>query len=64
VLAVTDTRSCSIQEYQELTGLERAVLLACDSAPRPSRLAQVVARDHGMTVTEDRIAGVIDRMLA
>jgi ribosomal peptide maturation radical SAM protein 1 len=64
VLAVTDTRSCSIQEYQELTGLERAVLLACDGAPRPSRLAQVVARDHGMTVTEDRVAGVIDRMVS
>src|SRR6185312_6482163 len=42
VLEITDTRACARTSRQLLTGLSRAVLLACDSAPRPARLAEIV----------------------
>ena len=39
VLEITDTRACARTSRQLLTGLSRAVLLACDSAPRPAHRA-------------------------
>ena len=47
VLEITDTRACARTSRQLLTGLARAVLLACDNAPRPARLAELVQRDAG-----------------
>jgi magnesium-protoporphyrin IX monomethyl ester (oxidative) cyclase len=64
VLRITDTRSCARAPRHELTGLARAVYLACDAAPRPGRLAGAVASQTGLTATEEEIAGVVDTLLA
>jgi ribosomal peptide maturation radical SAM protein 1 len=63
VLRITDTRSCARVPRHELTGLARAVLLACDNGPRQGRLAETIAKE-GLTATGDEIAGALDRLLA
>jgi hypothetical protein len=63
VLRITDTRSCARVPRHELTGLARAVLLACDNAPRQGRLAETIAKE-GLAATGDEIAGALDRLLA
>jgi hypothetical protein len=63
VLEITDTRACARTPRQLLTGLARAVLLACDGAPRPARLAAIVSRDHGLTARPDELDAVIRRLL-
>jgi len=62
VLEITDTRACARTSRQLLTGLSRAVLLACDSAPRPARLAEVVGRDGGITASQDEIDAVVRKL--
>ena len=62
VLEITDTRACARTSRQLLTGLSRAVLLACDSAPRPARLAEIVGRDAGITASQDEIDAVVRKL--
>jgi len=62
VLEVTDTRACARTPRQLLTGLSRAVLLACDNAPRPARLAEIVS-DGGITASQDEIDAVVRKLL-
>src|SRR6185295_5414117 len=62
VLEITDTRACARTSRQLLTGLSRAVLLACDSAPRPARLAEIVGRDGGITASQDEIDAVVRKL--
>src|SRR5207245_3239210 len=62
VLEITDTRACARTPRQLLTGLSRAVLLACDNAPRPARLAEIVA-DGGITASQDEIDAVVRQLL-
>jgi ribosomal peptide maturation radical SAM protein 1 len=62
VLEITDTRACARTSRQLLTGLSRAVLLACDSAPRPARLAEIVRRDGGITASQDEIDAVVRKL--
>jgi hypothetical protein len=64
VLEITDTRSCARAPGTVLTGLARAVCLACDTAPRPGNLAQIIGRDFGITATDDEIAAVVSQLLA
>jgi hypothetical protein len=63
-LVVTDTRTCATRPRHVLTGLHRAVLLACDHAPRPGKLADIVRRDFGLAATDELIAPVIDRLVS
>jgi radical SAM superfamily enzyme YgiQ (UPF0313 family) len=63
VLEITDTRACARTPRQLLTGLARAVLLACDNAPRPARLAELVRRDDGLTASQDEIDAVVRKLL-
>jgi ribosomal peptide maturation radical SAM protein 1 len=63
VLEITDTRACARTPRQLLTGLARAVLLACDNAPRPTRLAELVSRDAGLTASRDEIDTVVRKLL-
>jgi magnesium-protoporphyrin IX monomethyl ester (oxidative) cyclase len=63
VLEITDTRACARTPRQLLTGLARAVLLACDNAPRPARLAELVRRDAGLTASQDEIDAVVRKLL-
>jgi ribosomal peptide maturation radical SAM protein 1 len=71
VLEITDTRACARTSRQLLTGLARAVLLACDNAPRPPRLAELVSRDAGLGASgdaglgasQDEIDAVVRRLL-
>jgi ribosomal peptide maturation radical SAM protein 1 len=62
VLEITDTRACARTSRQLLTGLSRAVLLACDSAPRPARIAEIVGRDAGITASQDEIDAVVRKL--
>jgi ribosomal peptide maturation radical SAM protein 1 len=62
VLEITDTRACARTSRQLLTGLARAVLLACDSAPRPARLAGIVRREAGLPARQDEIDAVVRRL--
>ena len=63
VLEITDTRACARTSRQLLTGLARAVLLACDNAPRPGRLAELVSRDAGLAASQDEIDAVVRKLL-
>src|SRR6266702_7430156 len=63
VLEITDTRACARTSRQLLTGLSRAVLLACDGAPRPARLAEIVSRDTGIAAGQDEIDAVVRKLL-
>src|SRR5580658_10441299 len=63
VLDITDTRSCARAPGKVLTGLARAVCLACDTAPRPGNLAQIIGRDFGITATDDEIGAVVSQLL-
>jgi len=47
-----------------LTGLARAACLACDAAPRQAKLAEIIARDHGITATDSQLAETISKLLA
>ena len=64
VLRITDTRGCARVPRHELTGLTRAVYLACDGAPREGKLAAIVDRDFGLAAAEQEIAGIVARLLA
>jgi hypothetical protein len=63
VLEITDTRTCARTSRQLLTGLARAVLLACDDAPRPARLAELVSREAGLAAGQDEIDAVVRQLL-
>jgi ribosomal peptide maturation radical SAM protein 1 len=63
-LEITDSRSCVRSQRHILTGLERAVCLACDAAPREGKLAEIIDRDFGMAATDDEIAAAVDRLLS
>lgn len=63
-LEITDSRSCRSSERHVLTGLARAVCLACDAAPRQAKLAEIVARDHGITATDGQIAEITSKLQA
>jgi ribosomal peptide maturation radical SAM protein 1 len=63
VLEITDTRACARTSRQLLTGLARAVLLACDNAPRPARLAELVSRENNITASPDEIDAVVRKLL-
>jgi ribosomal peptide maturation radical SAM protein 1 len=62
VLEITDTRACARTSRQLLTGLARAVLLACDNAPRPGRLAGIVQREAGLVASQDEIDAVVRQL--
>jgi ribosomal peptide maturation radical SAM protein 1 len=62
VLEITDTRACARTPRQLLTGLARAVLLACDDAPRPARLAGIVHREAGLVASPDEIDAVVRKL--
>jgi len=64
VLTITDSRSCARSAPHVLTGLARAVCLACDEAPRPGKLPGIIGRDFGLTATDDEIAAVTDRLIS
>jgi len=62
-LDVVDTRACATKALRTLTGLDRAVLLACDSAPRPERLAATVRREHAVTATDAQVADAVEQFI-
>jgi hypothetical protein len=64
VLAITDSRSCARSARHVLTGLARAVCLACDDAPRPGKLPDIIGHDFGITATDDEIAAVTDKLIS
>jgi ribosomal peptide maturation radical SAM protein 1 len=64
VLEITDSRRRANSPRHVLTGLDRAVCLACDAAPRQGKLAEIIDRGFGVTATDDEIAEVVDRLLS
>ncbi|MEU0407375.1 RiPP maturation radical SAM C-methyltransferase [Streptomyces griseorubiginosus] len=63
-VTILDTRGCAVRRRTVLTGLDRAVLLACDNAPRPAGLPGILARDHGIEATEEAVTAATDRLVA
>jgi hypothetical protein len=63
-LVITDTRACAGRHRYVLRGLDRAVCLACDRAPRPGKLAEIIRHESGQAVTDDQLAPVIDRLVS
>ncbi|NGO41273.1 RiPP maturation radical SAM protein 1 [Streptomyces sp. YC419] len=58
-LRITDTRSCAAAAQILLTGVARAVYLACDAAPRPERVRETLRRDHALDVPQHQVAAVL-----
>jgi ribosomal peptide maturation radical SAM protein 1 len=63
VLAITDTRACATARRHVLSGLSRAVCLACDDAPRAAGLPAVLERDFGLTPARSQLDAVVARLL-
>jgi ribosomal peptide maturation radical SAM protein 1 len=67
VLDFVDSRRCAESSRVRLAGLDRAVYLVCDQAPRPERVAAKVRDDHGLDVADEQvaqsIAGLCERRL-
>lgn len=63
-LIITDTRGCASRPRHVLRGLARAACLACDSAPRPGKLAEAIERESGLAVPDDQLVPVIDRLVS
>lgn len=62
-LDLIDTRGCAAELRTRLRSLERAIVLACDQAPRADRLDAVLAKDFGLAPAEDALrAAVADLM--
>ena len=64
VLEITDTRSCARSPRRTLTGLARAVCLACDAAPREDKLAEIIGRDFGLAATGSQIAEITHELVS
>jgi hypothetical protein len=62
-LFITDSRSCARAGRHVLSGLARAVYLACEAAPRRARLAHVLDRDFGLEASDDELAEVVGPLL-
>ena len=58
-IQLTDTRGCATQPRHVLAGLAREVYLACDAAPRRSRLAGILP-----AATQEQLAAVTGQLLA
>jgi ribosomal peptide maturation radical SAM protein 1 len=63
-LVITDTRSCARSGRHVLSGLARAVYLACDAAPRRARLPAVLDRDFGRPASDAELAEITGPLLA
>jgi len=63
-LVITDTRTCARSGRHVLSGLARAIYLACDAAPRRDRLPAVLERDFGLSAGEDELAEITGPLLA
>jgi ribosomal peptide maturation radical SAM protein 1 len=64
VLEITDTRSCARSGRHVLTGLARAVCLACHAAPREGKLAEIIAGEFGLTATDEQIEEVLAKLVS
>jgi ribosomal peptide maturation radical SAM protein 1 len=62
-LDVVDTRACATKAFRSLTGPARAVLLACDTSPRPEKLGETVRRDHGVTASDEEVAAIVGQLV-
>ena len=58
-LTIIDSRRCAAEPRTRLTGLGRAVYLACDSAPRPDRVAQAVREQFGIDAADNEVDAVL-----
>jgi ribosomal peptide maturation radical SAM protein 1 len=63
-LHVVDTRECAIAQRITLDGLDRAVYLATNLAPRAERITRTVTAEHGMTVSGDQVAASVRKLVA
>lgn len=63
-LEIIDTRRIAVATRRTLTGLARAVCLACDVAPVPDRLAAAVRREHELDFDEDELEHTLAQLVA
>jgi hypothetical protein len=58
-LDLLDSRRCAVSFRARLTGLDRAVYLACDHAPRPERVAAIVRGEYGLDAGDAEVAASV-----
>ncbi|MDD2707697.1 MAG: RiPP maturation radical SAM C-methyltransferase [Verrucomicrobiae bacterium] len=61
-LVITDTRACATANHHTLTGLEKAVYLAADQAPRRNVLRERLARESGIQAAGEEIDAVLAQL--
>ena len=59
-LTILDTRSCRQETRIRLSGLERALLLACDEAPRADRLEEALSRASSSAVDPQALDAAVE----
>ncbi|WP_328771873.1 RiPP maturation radical SAM C-methyltransferase [Streptomyces sp. NBC_00286] len=62
-LHILDTRRCAERTRMRLTGVARAVVLACDAAPRPAKLREILRRDHDLDVAQATIDAAVESLV-
>jgi ribosomal peptide maturation radical SAM protein 1 len=61
-LDVIDSRRCAESPRTRLSGLDRAVYLACDNGPRPGRVGAIVRGEYGLEATDEQVARSVDEL--
>jgi ribosomal peptide maturation radical SAM protein 1 len=64
VAEIIDTRGTAEVSRRRLTGLSRAVLLACGASPPAARLAEILERDHGLRVSAAELDETVGQLVA
>lgn len=64
VLRIVDTRRCATVRRLTLSGLDRAVYLSTDRAPRADRITEAVARGQGVSASGSQVADSVRKLVA
>jgi ribosomal peptide maturation radical SAM protein 1 len=62
-LDILDTRRITGKRRLVLRGTERAVYIACESAPRADRIGDVLRRDHDIDLSDERVADIVETLV-
>jgi len=62
-LLIHDQRPVTVTEYQEYTGLQRSLYLACDAAQPITKLQKRVAGETGQEISAEVIEALLQPML-
>jgi ribosomal peptide maturation radical SAM protein 1 len=63
-LSIIDSRDCATTQHRMLTGVIRAVCLACDAAPRSDKIAERVRTDFGLDASDGAVEEACQQLIA